>query len=290
MAQQTILLKALLKDRHLQGHRAFCREYDKVARRIDPDLVGGYPSKAQFYRWLSGELLGLPYPDHCRVLEGMFPGWKAARLFEPSTDGAELLPAQQSTTPNAPGASGLGIAPGDIEAVFPNRSDFMHSLPPRELFDGAKRIRMVGLSLNLVCQHYPDQALLDLLESGTEIGCLFLDPDGAYIGGREKEESLRKDTLRTLTRINIDALRRIATKLSTEAQDRLRIRTYDEVIRFNITIIDDARCVVQPYLPHARGVESPTFVLRNSASPAGVYGTFSRVFESIWARGQDVVS
>ncbi len=79
-------LKVVLRQRHLQTHRAFCREYDKVARRIDGDLVGTYPSRAQFHRWLSGELKGLPYPDHCRVLEEMLPGYTAAELFEPYAD------------------------------------------------------------------------------------------------------------------------------------------------------------------------------------------------------------
>ena len=67
-----IVLKALLQQRHLQTHRAFCREYDRVAAVIDPTLRGSWPSKAQFYRWLSGDLVGLPYTDHCRILEGMF--------------------------------------------------------------------------------------------------------------------------------------------------------------------------------------------------------------------------
>src|SRR5262249_32343238 len=46
-------------------------------------LVGTWPSRTQLHRWLAGDLKGLPYPDHCRVLEGMFPGWSAAQLFEP---------------------------------------------------------------------------------------------------------------------------------------------------------------------------------------------------------------
>jgi hypothetical protein len=49
-------LKVLLRQRHLQEHRAFCREYDRVARAIDRELVGSHPSKATFYRWLSGNL------------------------------------------------------------------------------------------------------------------------------------------------------------------------------------------------------------------------------------------
>lgn len=80
-APPTTLLKTLLIERHLQTHRAFCREYDKQAVRIDASLVGTYPSRAQFYRWISGELAGLPYPDHCRVLEALFPGHSASELF-----------------------------------------------------------------------------------------------------------------------------------------------------------------------------------------------------------------
>jgi hypothetical protein len=53
-----------------------------VAAKADPTLRGGWPSKAQFYRWLSGELVGLPYPDHCRILERMFPDWKVDQLFQ----------------------------------------------------------------------------------------------------------------------------------------------------------------------------------------------------------------
>src|SRR4051812_37293751 len=82
MATETAL-KVLLRQRHLQEHRAFCREYDKIARTIDRELVGNHPSKATFYRWLSGNLSGLPHPGHCRILESMLPGWTAQAMFEP---------------------------------------------------------------------------------------------------------------------------------------------------------------------------------------------------------------
>jgi len=35
------------------------------------------------------------------------------------------------------------------------------------------------------------------------------------------------------------------------------------------------------------GVESPAFVARRSAVP-GIFGTYARVFDSIWARGKEV--
>ncbi|MFJ9365198.1 hypothetical protein ACIRRA_12360 [Nocardia sp. NPDC101769] len=78
-------LRALLRKRHWQTHSTFLREYDKAAARIDPDLVGRGPLKAQFYRWLTGEIKSLPFPDHCRVLEEMLPGYTVDELFAPAT-------------------------------------------------------------------------------------------------------------------------------------------------------------------------------------------------------------
>jgi hypothetical protein len=89
---QPVALKVLLQHRHLQTHRAFCREYDRVAAKTDPTLRGGWPSKAQFYRWLSGELVGIPYPDHCRILEKMFPDWRVDQLFQPYRAGIDFVP------------------------------------------------------------------------------------------------------------------------------------------------------------------------------------------------------
>lgn len=294
MTSPDILLKVLLKQRHLQGHAAFCRAYDKAAAKVEPELRGGWPSKAQFYRWLSGELVGLPYADHCRVLESMFPDWTAEQLFQPYSGGIEFIP--EPGTPSTPTTSnsarrptappGQGVA--DITAAFASRSDFIHHMPPHELFDGARDIRMVGLSLNMLCQHYPDRALLGLLEAGTTVHCLFLDPDGEHITRREHEESQPASHLSTLTRLNIEAIRRIGARLSAEARGNLRIRTYDETIRFNITLVDNTTCVVQPYLPDSRGVESPTLVLERQPTPGGLFDTFAYVFDSIWNRANEV--
>ena len=83
MTTESVRLKVVLRQQHLQTHGSFCREYDKVARTIDPELEGTWPSRAQFHRWLSGELKGLPHPHHCRVLEKMCVGYTATQLFEP---------------------------------------------------------------------------------------------------------------------------------------------------------------------------------------------------------------
>jgi hypothetical protein len=85
MAQAAVRLRYLLRQRHWQVYRTFCHEYDKAAEVIDRKLVGTWPSRTQLHRWLSGDMKGLPYPDHCRVLEEMFPGLSAEQLFEPYT-------------------------------------------------------------------------------------------------------------------------------------------------------------------------------------------------------------
>lgn len=86
------LLKELLRQRHLK-YETFCAEYGKAAATVAPEDVA--PSKAQFYRWLSGQLKGgVPYPDACRVLETMFPPWTAADLFGPYQPGQHLVSAE----------------------------------------------------------------------------------------------------------------------------------------------------------------------------------------------------
>ena len=69
-------------------------------------------------------------------------------------------------------------------------------MPPHTLFDSASKISACGLSLNLLCQQYAEQSLRRLAEGGTEIQCLFLDPDGTAIQDREREEQYPPGTSR----------------------------------------------------------------------------------------------
>lgn len=85
------LLQELLRRRYLHCYRDFCRAYNITAATIDQSLVGTHPAERQFYRWISGEMVGLPYPDHCNVLEAMFPGYSARQFFEPYRDDS-LMP------------------------------------------------------------------------------------------------------------------------------------------------------------------------------------------------------
>lgn len=275
------VLKALLQQRHLQTVSAFNREYDRLASRFEPDLVTRGPRKAQFYRWLAGDITsGLPQPHHCRMLERMFPGWTVAELFA-SYDGPVADLAHRSADEPRPG-TGPGPAMADVEEVYTSRVDFMRAWPPQELFKTASTIDMAGLSLNMLCQQYSDSDILRLLDAGAVIRCLFLDPQGAWIRARETEEGHPPGLLSSLTDTNIRTLEGIRNRTTASTSGRLVLGVYDQPIRFNITIIDSALCVIQPYMPAARGVDSPTFVARKSAG-AGLFTTFSEVFDSLWA-------
>lgn len=291
-AEQPTLLKVLLRQHHWQTYSTFCREYDKAAQKLDRSLVGKWPSRTQLHRWLCGELKSLPYSDHCRVLEAMFPGRTAAELFAPApadVPAPRQEPAPQTAPQTAPqSTSGCGPPLADVTAVFSSRSAFTAAYPPSALFDSAKEISAAGLSLNLICQSYPDHQLKRLLEGGTRIRCLFLDPQGTAIKQREAEEGYTDSTLTALTALNINLLVRLRARLKAEGAQRLEIAVYDETIRFNILIVDRTTCVVQPYLPQARGVDSPTFVITDNTAAEGLFPVFDQVFTSLWERSRPV--
>jgi hypothetical protein len=74
-------LKSLLKARHLHAYLDFLAEYERCAQQLDLPRRASPPTKAQYYRWLSGQMRNLPRGYHCVVLEHMFPKWTARQLF-----------------------------------------------------------------------------------------------------------------------------------------------------------------------------------------------------------------
>jgi hypothetical protein len=213
----------------------------------------------------------------------MFPGVNAITLFSAAppdqTTGVEQQPAAEALLPQN----------ADVIAVYPSRAEFAAKVPPADLFAGARDIRAAGLSLNMICQQMPDSVLCKLVEDGAELRCLFLDPSGEATRAREREEGHRPGRLSTLTELNILMMTdRVRGKLSEYARRRVRLATYDEVVRFNITLVDGRIGVIQPYLPAARGVDSPTLLLEHRPDGVGLFPIFSQVFESLWNRGTEI--
>jgi hypothetical protein len=176
---------------------------------------------------------------------------------------------------------------GDVTAVYATRSEFMSRMPPHALLDGASQIRASGLSLNLICHHYADNRLIDLINRGARLRLLFLDPDGQAIGAREREEGYAPGHLSMLTTLNIqNMLRRVRDRVEPQARANLEVAVYDETVRFNILLLDDRLCIAQPYLPELRGVDSPTLVMRPRAGTDGLFTTFNTLFDRLWQRAQ----
>lgn len=173
----------------------------------------------------------------------------------------------------------------DLVNVFPTRAAFMAALPLDALFQGASDISIAGLSLNLVCQHYSEQRLRRLLQSGSRMRCLFLAPSGNAMRAREQEEGYRPGSLAHLTEVNIGILCRLRRTLDPDAQQRFVLATYDEPVRFNVVLVDNRLCVAQPYLPTDRGVDSPTFLVRRRPDDEG---TFERAFAWLWDRSTPI--
>jgi hypothetical protein len=199
-------------------------------------------------------------------------------------------------TPGVPGSYASDVVThlvgrrfAEVEAIFSTRSEFSTQLPPQAIFGSAKEIRACGLSLNLLCQQYSDEHLRSLIEGGTLVRCLFLDPDGESIKDREREEGYPPGQLSALTTLNLEILRhRVRHRLSDAGQERLEIATYDEPLRFNIILVDGDLAVVQPYLHADRGIDSPTFVIRGQApaSATGLYAMFDETFTWLWGRSE----
>jgi hypothetical protein len=228
------------------------------------------------------------------VLEHLLAGYAASQLFAPCLDGDLPAPGRLASATTARPAAGNGHAAhdcadlADLAAVFTSRSDFTAKIQPTALFDDASRIRAAGLSLNQICQQLPDQQLHRMLTSGTQLTCLFLDPEGEAIKAREREEEYPAGYLSGLNSLNIQVMRRHRDRLPADARDRIHLGVYDETIRFNITLVDDRACVVQPYLPQARGVDSPTLLIRPQGTPGGLYPVFEQVYEAIAYRSREI--
>jgi len=284
MTQTPTLLAVLLDRRGLGRYGSFRQAYEKAARAVDPRLSGSVPSRAQFHRWTTGGLRGLPYTDRSRVLEHMLTGYTAAQLLQPCP-GRDLPAPERTANDDAPAQA---IAPSQtmagVEAIFASRSEFAAQVKPQSLIDGASSVRAAGLSLNLICQQLSDQYVTEVITAGTELTCLFLDPAGEAISAREREEEYQPGFLSSLTRLNIDLLARLRDRLPAPVRDRLTIAVYDETIRFNILIAEGQACVVQPYLPRARGVDSPTLLIRPDAEPGSLYPVFEHVWDALAKR------
>lgn len=260
------LLKALLRARHWQKHSTFVREWDKVARAIDPQLRGSWPRHAQFYRWLRGDLRELPYPDACRVLESMFPQHNVRDLFRPCSahtaqnmmrnGGSAASDATHELDP-------LGAA--GISHLWPRTGpDVLQDLVSR-VSAAQETVSMFGLTRSI----YTSDEMLPLFESKAhEIPVTFyvMDPHCDSRRDRYRIEPLEAE-MEDPNRFQWEILRplfaashRVSPSIPSAG---LRIFTYNFPYSFAIEKIDRS-CRVMLYGHGKRGTEGPIFVFNDN--------------------------
>lgn len=106
----TIALKALLRARHMHGYTEFAAEYRRHAKVLNLPVAPEPPTKAHYYKWVAGQVKGLPRGPHCLVLEDMFPGWTVERLFAPADNETVVSAGAQPNDLPAPALSATTLA------------------------------------------------------------------------------------------------------------------------------------------------------------------------------------
>lgn len=259
-----IALKLLLQQRHLATHAAFRREYDKVAATIDRSLVGSCPSKAQFYRWLSGELVGLPYPDHCRILEGMLPGWLAPELF--SRQPSASFRSQSAATSKFP---------GEVVAFYPHRADTPRELWMDLLTGAMSRIDLFANASLFLPEENPDaiRILGQKAAAGVSIRILLADPDDPAMMLRGREERLF-DSIPARIRMALAYYRPLV------GVDGIEFHLHGTSLYNSIFRYDD-QMLVNQHIYGTYGYVAPVLHLREQPS-GDLFATYMRSLDMVW--------
>ncbi len=277
------LLKVLLKSRHLQAYSSFAREYRKVAGKVDRSLAGTEPSKAQFYRWISGELIHLPHSQHCRVLETMFPDWSVEQLFQPYSSSLEFVPqavptpmptAQPATPrPNAPTAD--TNVPAEFVGLYAHRADTPDELW-LDLLKGAKESIDLFANASLFLPEENPEAISIIKKkagAGVQVRILLGDPSSEAAKLRGYEERLFEGIP---GRIQM-ALAYYQPLLDVDGvQFRLHATSlYNSIFRYD----DDM--LVNQHIYGTYGYIAPILHLRK-APGADMFDAYMRSFDRVW--------
>jgi len=272
------LLKVLLKARHLHVHSAFAREYRKVAAKIDRELASTGPSKAQFYRWISGDLIKLPHSQHCRVLETMFPEWTVGQLFQPYSSSLEFIPESGRTTPTARPATPKPSAPSvpaEFVGLYAHRADTPNELW-LELLKGANdRIDLFANASLFLPEDNPEaiSIIKKKASAGVRVRVLLGDPNSEAAKLRGYEERLFEGIP---GRIQM-ALAYYRPLLDVDGVEfRLHATSlYNSIFRY------DNEMLVNQHIYGTYGYIAPILHLRKK--PGGdLFDTYMRSFDRIW--------
>ncbi|UNT01289.1 SAV2148 family HEPN domain-containing protein [Streptomyces tubbatahanensis] len=186
----------------------------------------------------------------------------------------------------------------DVVGVHADRVRLQRQLPAEDLFAGARRLDAIGIGLNLLVQNYSGRRLVRLAEAGCRVRLLFMNPASSALRRRERELGLKKGELARSVETNILHMRRVRSRLRDDGA--FEIHVFDETPRFSAYLVDgdgsDGLAVVQSYLRHARGMETPAFVLRGPGRQVSddydvegaLFPLYREEFDHFWADSRPV--
>ena len=289
MVAQPVRLKYLLQQRHWQTYRTFRAEYDKAAREIDVGLVGAWPSRAQLHRWLSGELKGLPYSDHCRILERMFPDWTAAQLFEQLTsDQARHLLESASKDPDQQKSIERDLV-ADLE-VFVDLNEEDNRLIAQRIRSATAISFIAHTGYNAMVSQYQG-AIRDAVISGCKVRVIVSDPDGPLMAESELTTRLCP-SIRQAGEI-MDVWRACARHRALAVKNGLpdknvQFKFYVGPPSMNLLMVDGWLRVI-PYLPLIDAAECPVFEYHfDPREPSSLISKYLLSLERAWENSKEV--
>lgn len=230
------VLKMLLAERHLKSHPDFLAAYDRCAAQFDPPIPPGHgPAKAQYYKWLSGRMIGLPRDYHCRVLVKMFPGWTVEGLFQ-----------MADSTPAGIRSYRVGMQANDFEL---------------EAFLGAEMVTS-GVTLVYPTFELTTRSVDTLLTAGIPRQRMFGKEDSAFTARHHIDSSvmLAENDIRGL--LYVFALLQRHTGIVTDFQSDRDVLAHRDrpFISFGLNAND---CTYM----YLESVERPLFTIRNDTAP-----------------------
>lgn len=283
-AEDTPLLKVLLKARHLHVYSSFTREYRKVAAKIDRELAGTGPSKAQFYRWISGDLINMPHSQHCRVLETMFPDWSVEQLFQPYGGSIDFVPEAKSrahtTKPAVPtrGTSATLSAanvPAEFVGMYAHRADTPGELWLNLLTGATERIDLFANASLFLPEDNPEAIAIikKKAAAGARVRVLLGDPRSEAAKLRGYEERLFEGIP---GRIQM-ALAYYRPLLDVDGVEfRLHATAlYNSIFRY------DNDMLINQHIYGTYGYLAPILHLRKKPGE-GLFNTYMRSFDRVW--------
>lgn len=282
--ETTPLLKVLLKARHLHVYSSFAREYRKAAGKIDRELASTGPSKAQFYRWISGDLINMPHSQHCRVLETMFPDWSVEQLFQPYSGSLEFIPEANPTAvttlpittlaASAPPPPATNV-PTEFVGLYAHRADTPNELWLSLLKGANERIDLFANASLFLPEDNPEAIAIikKKAAAGVRVRVLLGDPSSDAAKLRGYEERLFEGIP---GRIQM-ALAYYRPLLDVDGVEfRLHATSlYNSIFRYD----DDM--LVNQHIYGTYGYIAPILHLRKK--PGGdLFDTYMRSFDRVW--------